>query len=258
MEFGVLGPVEARIGEASIAIDGAKMRTVLAALLLAGGRPLPDVRMGYLLWGDNPPTTPNAQIYTYVSRLRGRLSRGGLQILRQGQGYALKTGRWEVDCSTFETLVEQGVAALRKGDAACAADLLDRALALWRGPALCDVTRQLAMAESPGLEEARMAAQESHIDARLALGMHRYLVPELIRRVGKDPLRERPRAQLMIALYRCGRGADALEVYREGRQALAENLGVVPCEELQKLHQAVLVGDPDGVRSQSEIPMGAA
>ena len=245
MEFKLLGPVEARIGGRSVPLDGSKLRTVLAALLFANCRHLSDLRMGYLLWGERPPTTPSAQICTYVSRLRHRLQKGGLEITRQGTSYKLSTGQWEVDHRKFQTLADLGGRYLRDGDVMHAENTLSRALALWRGPALCDVTRYLSAAELPGLEESRIMALERHIEARLALGMHPELVPELTRLVSEDPLRERFRIQLMIALYRCGRPADALQVYHQGRAMLAQDLRVAPGEELRRVHQAILVGDPD-------------
>ncbi|GAA3132366.1 MULTISPECIES: AfsR/SARP family transcriptional regulator [Nonomuraea] len=243
MEFRLLGPVEAWSGRRTVPLDGAKLRTVLAALLFAEGRPLSDQRMSYLLWGEQPPTTPGAQICTYVSRLRHRLRKGSLEITREGSGYQLVTGQWEVDHRKFQTLADQGARQLGAGEFIQAESTLRRALALWRGPALCDVTGQLSAAELPGLEESRRTVLERHIDARLALGMHVELVPELTGLVSEDALREGLRTQLMIALYRCGRPADALQVYQQGREILAEHLGVAPGEELRRVHQAILTGD---------------
>jgi len=245
MKFKLLGPVEAWSGSRSVPLDGSKLRTVLAALLFANCRNLSDSRMSYLLWGERPPTTPSAQICTYVSRLRHRLQKGGLEITRQGTGYRLDTGQWEVDHRRFENLAGLGARYLRDGDILRAESTLSRALSLWRGPALCDVTRHLAGAELPGLEESRMMVLERHVDARLARGRHPELVPELTRLVSEDPLRETFRVQLMVALYRCGRPADALQVYHQGREVLAQHLGITPGEGLQKIHQAILVGDPD-------------
>lgn len=245
MEFRILGPVEAWVSGRRVPLDGAKLHTVLAALLLAEGRPIPDFRMGYLLWGDHPPTTPEAQICTYVSRLRRRLPGGGLRLLRLGRAYAMETGRWDVDRQQFETKVEHGLKMYRNGDLKGAERYFRDALSLWRGPALCDVSWHLSGAELPRLEERRMATLEHHIDVRSALGMHRELVPELTRLVSEEPLRERFRAQLMIALYRCGRPADALQVYQDGRRTFDNALGTAPGPELQKIHQAVLMGDPE-------------
>jgi DNA-binding SARP family transcriptional activator len=244
MEFKLLGPVEAWSYSRSVPLDGSKLRTVLAALLFANCRPLSDLRMSYLLWGEQPPTTPGAQICTYVSRLRHRLQKGGLEITRQGTGYKLSTGQWEVDHRRFQTLADLGATHLRDGDVMRAESALRRALSLWRGPALCDVSRHLSTAELPGLEESRMMVLERHVDARLALGAHAELVPELTRLVSEEPLRERLRTQLMIALYRCGRPADALQVYHQGWDLLAQHLGITPGEDLQGVHQAILVGNP--------------
>ncbi|HEV2782250.1 MAG TPA: BTAD domain-containing putative transcriptional regulator [Actinophytocola sp.] len=256
MEFRVLGPVEARDGDRRLTFDGAKPRTVVAALLLARETELTDARLGTLLWGSAPPATATSQIHTYMSRLRKRLG-PGCRIVRQHSGYLLRTGPAWVDRLEFERLSGLGQRHLAAARYELAAAQLTSALALWRGRALADVTDFLANAEGPRLEEARLAALESRIDADLALGRHTLLVPELTGLVAEHRLRERFRAQLMTALYRCHRQADALAVYDRGRRILAEELGVSPSEALDRVYYAILRRDQPGtgwtIRSRQTV-----
>ncbi|CAL9516689.1 Regulatory protein AfsR [Streptomyces sp. enrichment culture] len=242
MEFRLLGPVEASDGTRLIALSGSKVHTVLAALLLARGRVVSDGRMSELLWGWSPPATMNAQIYTYISRLRKHLG-PGVDLVRRQPGYQLVAADARVDVLEFERLERLGRAALEERRHPEAAGLLRRALDLWRGPALANVTPQLADAELPRLEEARTSCLEHRIEADLALGHHQQLVGELTGLVSEFPVRERLRAQLMTALYRCGRQAEALHVFHEGRHVLAEELGVDPGPDLTSTYQAVLSGE---------------
>ncbi|MFJ9178103.1 BTAD domain-containing putative transcriptional regulator [Streptomyces sp. NPDC102360] len=242
MEFQILGPVEARSDGAPITLAGTKVHTVLAALLLARGRVVTDSRLSSLLWGWQPPATASAQLYTYVSRLRGRLG-GGVEIVRRQAGYLLRTGEGRIDLLEFERLERLGREALRIAAHERAGALLRAALELWRGQALSNVTEQLARAECPRLEELRTTALENRIQADLALGRHQQLIAELTGLVTAFPLRERLRGQLMTALFRCGRQADALYVYHQGREVLAEELGVDPGSALNHTYRAVLTGD---------------
>ncbi|MEU8824301.1 BTAD domain-containing putative transcriptional regulator [Streptomyces sp. NPDC048636] len=245
MEFRILGPVRVRVGGTAVPVDGAKQRTVLAALLLSGGRVLSDDRLSELLWGPTPPPTRTAQLYTYVSRLRKRCG-PWLRTERRGNGYAMDVGGARYDWDEFRRLSEQGRTALTSGHYATAADRLTAALALWHGPALSDVTGRLAEAELPRLEEARIAAVQNRIEAELALGRHAQSVPELTRLVAEHPLRETLRCQLMTALYRCDRQADALAVYERGRRALRDELGVDPGAALRRVHRELLTGELTG------------
>ncbi|MFD9410710.1 BTAD domain-containing putative transcriptional regulator [Streptomyces sp. NPDC059989] len=226
-----------------VLLSGAKVKTVLAALLLAKGRMVSDARLSHLLWGWNPPATMSAQIYTYISRLRTQLG-DSVSIVRQLPGYAMDTGNARVDFLEFERLARLGAEAQEAGDLERAQAQLRDALELWRGPALSNVAEFLADTELPRLEEARAAATENRIEVDLALGRHRRVVPELTALVAEFPVRERMRAQLMKALYRDGRQADALTTYHEGRRVLAEELGVDPGAELAAAYQAVLTGEP--------------
>lgn len=241
MDFKVLGPVSAEVDGRAVPLDGSKQRTVLAALLLAYGRSLTDERLVALLWGWERVATRTSRLYTYVSRLRTRIG-PGLKLERIGRGYRMDIGDAVFDWDVFRRLAEAGRADLLAGRYAGAERRLAEALALWRGPALRDVTPYLADAEAPGLEEARISAQENHADAALALGRHVDVVTALTGLAAQYPVRERIRGQLMVALYRCGRQAEALTVYEEGRRVLAEELGIDPSPALRTLHQQILRG----------------
>ncbi|MFE2286467.1 BTAD domain-containing putative transcriptional regulator [Streptomyces sp. NPDC059443] len=237
----MLGPVEARRDGQPVGLSGAKMRTLLAALLLARGRVVPDSRLSWLLWGMCPPVTMSAQIYTYVSRLR-KLLEPEVTIVRRAPGYAIQAEGSRIDIVDFERLERQGRAALQEGRFEEAGALLGRALDLWRGPALGHTTEFLVEHEEPQWEEGRAAALENRMEADLALGRYQQVTAELTRLVVEFPLRERMRAQLMTALYRSGRQADALRSFHEGRKALAEELGVEPGAELSDAYRSVLDG----------------
>lgn len=242
MDFGILGPVCASISGADVALGGAKQRTVLAALLLAEGRVLSNERLTTLLWGCAPPATASAQIHTYVSRLRNWF-RPDVEVVRQAPGYLMRLNGAGYDYHTFVSLVRSGHTELRAGRGAAAATCFQQALELWRGPALADVTEFLNEEAAPKLDEARMEALDARIEAELSLGGHRRLVSELTGLVAEHPFREKLRIQLMTALYRCDRQADALQVYEEGRRILAEELGVDPSAALTRAYRAVLTGE---------------
>ncbi|MFE9701904.1 BTAD domain-containing putative transcriptional regulator [Streptomyces sp. NPDC005930] len=241
MEFRVLGLVSAGSADGAVPLDGAKQRTVLAALLLAGGTVVTDERLTTLLWGWEPPATSTKQLYTYVSRLRTRLG-GAVCLERTGQGYRLDIGDAFLDWTAFHDLTGTAGTDVRAGRYARAERRLAAALALWNGPVLTGVTERFAEAEGPRLEEARLAALEDHADAALALGGHTEAVPALTREVTRYPLRERLRGQLMTALSRCGRQADALAVYESGRRILADDLGIDPGPALRAVRQQILTG----------------
>ncbi|MBE1491970.1 AfsR/SARP family transcriptional regulator [Plantactinospora soyae] len=242
MEFRILGNVEVLDSTGPIDLSASKVRTVLAALLLARGRVVSDSRLAVVLWGEDPPVTAAAQIQTYVSRLRAKLAPDA-EIVRQRPGYVLRVTPNQFDLVRFEQLAAQGRDALAEGRFEEAAEALRSALAMWRGPALAGVTEYLSDAERPRLEEARLAALGDRIDAELALGSHGRLVVELTGLIAADPLREQFRGQLMLTLYRCGRQADALASYQDYRHSLADELGIDPGRELQDLHKSILAAD---------------
>ncbi|MFI8080156.1 BTAD domain-containing putative transcriptional regulator [Kitasatospora sp. NPDC086009] len=242
MELRVLGPVEVLDDQGlHIELPGVKAQTVLASLLLANGQTVSDTHLSDMLWAWDPPTTMTAQIYTYVSRLRKRLG-PHVELVRRPRGYQLVMHEAKLDLTTFERLARRGRDALTRGNLAQAADDLRAAVSRYRGTVLGNVTEFLADAERPRLEELRLAAQEDLVEVELALGRHQRLVPELTALATEHPTRERLRAQLMTALYRCDRQSDALAVFHAGRRILAEELGIDPGATLTGVHQAVLEG----------------
>jgi DNA-binding SARP family transcriptional activator len=238
MEFRILGPLE--VGEEGrvLRLGGPKQRALLASLLLHANEVVSRDRLIDELWGASPPDTAPTALQVYVSQLRKALGRD--LILTQPPGYVIRVGDGELDLHRFERLV----ATARAEEPAQAARLLRKGLALWSGAPLAELGDSFARAERARLEEQRLAALEQRIDAELALGRHAELVPELEGLVREQPLRERLRGQQMLALYRCGRQADALEVYRTGRRLLDEELGLKPDDELQRLERAILNHDP--------------
>jgi YVTN family beta-propeller protein len=243
IEFRILGPLEVAEDERPVSIGGARQRAVLAVLLLHRGEVVPVDRLVDELWGERPPDTATKTVQVYVSRLRKGLGQDAL-VTRSG-GYVLEVEPDRLDATRFERLAGEGRAALQRGDARDARRLLGEALGLWRGPPLADFAYEtFAQGEIVRLEEQRLAALEQRIEADLALGEHAALIPELERLVREHPARERLRAQLILALYRSGRQADALESYRDARRALVEELGLDPSRELRELEQAILTQDP--------------
>lgn len=239
MEFRLLGPVEALSDGNVIRLSGTKIHTVLSTLLLARGRSVTYEQLSSRLWGWSPPSSMNAQIYTYIHKLRKSLG-GEVCLTRQHRGYRLDIDDSALDLVQFERLVEAGRRALDRGDYRTAAAKLQAGLRLWRGTPLSNVTGHLAELERPALEEAYITATEQRITAELEIGEHAKLIPELMGLVSQHPLRERFRAQLVTALGRSNRQADALITFHEGRRLLADQLGVDPGPELQEAYQAVL------------------
>ena len=245
MELGILGPLEVRDGSVPVRVPGAKERALLADLLVNAGRVVPADRLVEDLWGDDPPGNPANTLQGRVSGLRRALGPAGAGlVVTRPPGYLVQVDPEQLDAARFQRLVAQADAAAA-GDRAGAVRLLEVALGLWRGSALAEFADQpWARAEAARLEELRLAATEALVELRLLGGGHAELVGELEALVAAQPLRERLRGQLMVALYRSGRQADALGVYQETRAVLAEELGIDPSPELQRLHQAILVQDP--------------
>lgn len=243
IEFRLLGPLEVLVEGRPISLGGVRQRTLLVLLLLRANETVSRDRLIDDLWGSEPPATVANALAALVARLR-RLLPPGLLSTAQG-GYELRVDLKAIDLHRFERLVEEGNQALADGEPNRAAELLRSAGALWRGPALADVTYEaFAQPAIVRLEELRLAALESRIDADLALGRHLELVGELQGLLVENPLRERLRGQLMLALYRSGRQAEALEAYRDGRRVFVEELGIEPGPALQELEGAILRQDP--------------
>jgi DNA-binding SARP family transcriptional activator/DNA-binding beta-propeller fold protein YncE len=251
LDFRVLGPLQVAVNGTLLPLGGAKQRAVLALLLLHANEVVSIDRLIDEVWGDSPPESAGNMLQGYVSHLRKTLEpgrrRGQYELLvSRSPGYVLHIRPEQVDAERFVRLTSEGRRLLDEGDATAAAGCFREALKLWRGPALDDlVYERFARADAERLEELRLAAIEDRIDADLALGRHDVLVPELRELVASHPLRERLRAQLMAALYLAGRQADALDVYRDARRALDEELGIEPGPALKRLEQAILRQDPE-------------
>jgi DNA-binding SARP family transcriptional activator len=239
MHFRLLGPLEVAEQDRALELGGIKQRSLLAILLLHAGEVVASDRLIAELWGETPPATAAKSVQTYVLRLRREL--GAERVTTRAHGYVLNVGPDELDLALFERL--RGEA--RRAEPTRAAQKLRDALALWRGPPLADLAYEpFAQTEIARLEELRLAALEERIDADLACGRHDELIAELESLASVHPLRERLRAQLMLALYRSGRQAEALHAYRAVRGELAEELGLEPGEALRQLEQAILRQDP--------------
>jgi len=227
--FRVLGPLEVRGEDGPVAVAAAKQRALLALLLLHANEPVSRDRLVEDLWAGRPPPTAGKTLQTYVLRLRKLL--GDDRIVTTPGGYRIRVEAGELDLERFE--------ALRRGGRA------REALALWRGAPLPEFAHEgWAQAPIARLEELRLATVEDRIDDDIATGRHPEVVGELETLIGEHPLRERLRAQQMLALYRSGRQAEALDVYRRTRARLAEELGLEPGPELRRLEQAILSQDP--------------
>jgi len=249
LDFRILGPLEVREGERPLPLGGAKQRAVLALLLLDAGRVVSTDRLIEELWPERPPGRPQTAIQGYVSELRKLLERkpgAPFQVLTtEGPGYRLRLEPEQLDLHRFERSFEQGQRALATGRAEVAARMLREALSLWRGPVLADFAYEAwAQAAIGRLEELRLACLEERLEADLALGRHRELIGELEALIAEHPLREHLRGQLMLALYRSGRQAEALEVYQRARRALVDELGIEPSSELQELNRLILRQEP--------------
>src|SRR3954447_19757344 len=233
MDICVLGPVEATAGGKPVLVGAGKPRALLALLALNAGSTVSTDRLVEGLWGDEPPATAPKMVQLYVSQPRKAIANGdnGAEIVTRGRGYELRLGDGELDARRFEELVAAG--ATRD------------ALRLWRGAALADVAEEpFAAVQIRRLEELRLAATELAIDRDMACGRHQEVLGELDALVAAHPLREHLRAQSMVALYRCGRQAEALDAYRGARRVLVDEIGVEPGPELRRLHEAILRQDP--------------
>jgi DNA-binding SARP family transcriptional activator len=240
MKFRILGPVEAIApGGEALPCSGRPLK-LLALLLVDGSHAVPADVAIEALWGDGLPANPPNALQITVSRLRNVL--GEESVVRRADGYELRLGGPDsVDAERFERLASEGREALARGDTEHAARLLAQALELWRGPALQDVRYEpFATREAERLEELRLTCLGARIDADLALGRHAELVGELQALVAEHPLKESLRAQLMLALYRSGRQADALAAYADARKTLTEELGLEPSPELRALERDIL------------------
>jgi DNA-binding SARP family transcriptional activator len=244
MEFRLVGPVEVVRDDGPLPLRGPKQRALLALLLLHANEALSRDHLVDALWGEQPPATAQKALQVYVSQLRKLIEPERL-LETTPTGYRLLLEPGQLDVDRFEALLGEARSASAEGDAAEASRLFAMALSLWRGPALADLAYEpFAQSEISRLEELRVAALEGRIEAELQLGRHSELTAELEALSGEHPLREHLRGLLMLALYRSGRQAEALDVYQDARRVLVEELGIEPGRELRELEQAILRQDP--------------
>ncbi|GGX93433.1 AfsR/SARP family transcriptional regulator [Streptomyces fructofermentans] len=255
MEIQVLGPLCAAVNGESIVPSAGKPRQVLALLALYPRRVMPVSTMMEEIWGTEPPQSAMTTLQTYILQLRRGLATAmgpdapgdakDVLATRHG-GYLLQIPPESVDTHAYERLVAEGQEAFEEGEDTRAARCLRRALDLWQGPALVDVRLGPVLEiEVMRLEESRLVTVERRIDADLRLGRHTELIAELADLIARHPQHEGLHAQAMVALYRSGRQASALDVFRKLREGLIEGLGVEPSPQLQRLHQAMLAVDPE-------------
>ena len=248
MDFRILGPLEALDEGRDVALAGSKRRALLALLLVHANETVSIERLIDELWGESPPATAARTVQAHVSRLRKALAAGndadGLIVTRE-RGYQLRLDPERLDALRFERLLTEGRSELAAGHPARAATAFDAALSLWRGAPLAGLENEpFVRREVARLEDLRLAALEDLGEAELALGHHGDLVGRLEALIGEHPYRERLRAQLMLALYRGERQADALQAYQDARRTLVEELGIEPGERLRELERAILAQDP--------------
>ena len=241
MQLRLLGHLEASVDDRPVAVGGSKQRAVLAMLGLEANRTVTADRLIEGLWGDDPPPSAPKMVQNYVWRLRKVLAdEGGAEILTRGRAYELRMDSELVDVLRLERLVGEAARGVANGDSA------RQALALFRGDPLADVADEpFAIAEIRRLEELRLTAAELAIDSDLAAGRHHEVVAEVDALLAENPLRERLHAQRLLALYRSGRQAEALEAYRDARDTLVDTIGIEPGPELRRVHAAILRQDPE-------------
>jgi DNA-binding SARP family transcriptional activator/tetratricopeptide (TPR) repeat protein len=250
LRIAALGPLRAWRDEHELQLGTVRQQAVLAVLAVRAGRPVSRGELIDAVWGEDPPATAENGVHTYIARLRrvleparGRRAPGRL-LVSTTSGYLLRMERGQFDVDVFDERLSRARQSAAEGDAEAAIHALDTALSLWRGPAFAGIRGPFVEVERACLEERRLAAVEERAELLLRTGRHVDLAAELPGLVREFPLRERLRELLMQSLYRCGRQADALAVFRETRQVLSDELGVEPTANLQRLHRQILVGDP--------------
>lgn len=264
MEFRILGPLDAYHSGKQVKIGGPRQQIALAMMLLEPGKVIPLSRLIDAMWDGDPPATARAQVQICISNLRRTMAAvGGPDLIdTHSHGYLIRLEDSTLDLREFEAAVAAGRRSLAAGNPAEAPPQFRSALSLWRGPALCNISRTLVQNSVAHINELRLSVLESCLQAELLTGQFEDLVGELVKLTNEYPLRERFRALQMTALYRAGRQAEALEVYRSTHSTLTGELGIEPCKELQDLHQTILNGDqvPDspGLAPAAVLPPQAA
>lgn len=244
--FGLLGPLRvAGARGTAIRIPQAKQRIIMAALLLRANSTVSGGQLADALWEGRPPPNASAAIRTYVARVRRTLGQVGTRLVSRPAGYAIEVHEpGELDLDELERLRAESREAAEAGQWERVASLSCRALCLWRGTPLEDIpSAALHLSAAERLDELRLELATIRIDAELHLGREHHVITELQQLAREHPLREHLRAQLMLAYYRCGRQAEALEVYRKVRATLVDELGVEPTLELRELHRRILAAD---------------
>jgi DNA-binding SARP family transcriptional activator/Tfp pilus assembly protein PilF len=249
MRFRVLGPLQVWDGAAWSAVPAARLRSLLAVLLIEAGRVVSVDRLGDQLWGERPPARAAATVQVYVGRLRRRLGGGPPgPLVTHDSGYELVAEHGDIDATVFEELVASGREAKAAGRLTEAVGSFSEALRLWRGPALADVAAcPLVVTEAGRWEQVRLGALEDRLDIELRLGRHTEVVNELQRLVKEHPLREQLHAYYLMALHRCGRREEAIAAYQNARRVIVDELGLEPGPQLRGVQQAILAGDPEPV-----------
>ncbi|WP_369226547.1 BTAD domain-containing putative transcriptional regulator [Streptomyces sp. R39] len=243
--FQVLGELKVFSDRRAVPVTAGRQQVVLAALLLESGRLQNCDHLIRLLWAEDPPETARTQVQICVSRMRKTLAAAAVEatIETRPPGYVLQIDDSALDLNVFRRTVAEAAGLGGQGRTAEAAALLRAAVGLWRGPCLNGIPSEALARVAEHIDEERLAATESFVELELALGRHHQLIAEIARLVGESPLRERFRGQLMLALHRSGRQAEALEIYRQGRTLLMDELGLQPGEDLRRLEQAILTED---------------
>lgn len=246
MRYEMLGPLRIIDDGDPMFIGARKVELLLAALLIRADQVVSADQLMTELWGDSLPRRATAGVYVYISELRKFLSRSGRPspVMTRPPGYMLRMGTDELDCQAFRELMSLGRSFSRAHCDEEAAECFEAALGLWRGPVLTDLGGgPIVSGFVTWLSEERMECLELLMESRLRRGGHRELVGRLYSLAAEYPLRESFYRQLMLALYRCERRADALTVYQSARRVLNEELGLEPCRALRDTHQAILTGD---------------
>ncbi|MFB7261055.1 BTAD domain-containing putative transcriptional regulator [Streptomyces nojiriensis] len=258
LRFNVLGSLEGWFGEVRLRLGGAIQERVLCVLLLEAGRVVPVARLVEATWEKDPPVTAAHQVRKAVADLRRRIPTGTEVIATDGPGYRVVVADDQVDLLEFDALTRAAGQALREGGQAAAAEALRAALALWRGPVLSGTGGPVIEAAATALDERRLAAAEQFFDLCLALGESGELIPGLRALITQHPLRETLRGQLMLALYRSGRQAEALREYGEVRELLVDELGIDPGPRLARLYEAILRDSPELAAPERPAPVTVA
>jgi SARP family transcriptional regulator, regulator of embCAB operon len=245
--YETLGPLRIVDGDRTSFISARKIETVLAVLLIRSDHVVPFDQLLSEIWGDRPPPRATAAVHVYVSQLRKFLQRPGRAenpIVTRAPGYMLQKGADQIDHHQFLHLVDQGRAQVREARHEAALSSFEEALGLWRGPALEDLRSSVTIDSFvTWLMESRLECMEMLAECQLQLGRHREIVGQLYSLISEHPFREAFYRQLMLALYRSERQADALRVYQAARQTLHDELGLEPCRALRHLQQAILADD---------------